>query len=293
MNTWGIVLLAGFLGGLMVLWIYTEIRDARKRRLVGQETAAQPATTAAAPKGRGGTWFLTLLFLGFCVWLCFNIPGILQRLGGNLGPDYRMIAPSIPAMESSIADYLSIAGLKQSPSADAVDGKAIVIDTGKQALHPLNRDIPQAIKAMTPDEVGAVVWIKTDYVYAFDLVSTSTEDWALQSGLQGQAPEGNVVTIPAYRAQWTVTVIDYAARGIRAKHTFVGPDPPSARVTIGQPTGSDQLIAYDMGKRVNGAEVLTGEGPGIPLADGRTMVGLVGPVPWDEALDWLKQMLGE
>ncbi len=102
-------------------------------------------------------------------------------------------------------------------------------------------------------------------------------------------PPPDAPSIPAYQADWRVTVID--RKEIRRVGTFNGSNPPGAWVTFQGMIGSDQICVYDSDERVDGAEILWGDKSGIAV-NGRPLVGIVGAVPWDETLRWIKEALG-
>lgn len=74
-------------------------------------------------------------------------------------------------------------------------------------------------------------------------------------------------------------VIDLASKEVRYEKSFTGALPPEERIEFR--VENDQVVVYENGHQVTGAEILVGD-------DG-TAAGLVGPGPWEETLDWLKQ----
>ncbi len=146
----------------------------------------------------------------------------------SFGPDYRVIPPSIPELESSVPIYAGVKGLHKNLSDAPLSGKAVIIDKDKLTLHPLMRKLPSSVRAEKPSDVKVVIWVETERVHAFDLVLVpeSSRYTTTTAYPAHNLPPPGAPSIPAYQANWKVTVIDLESREIRRVGTFNGPDPP-------------------------------------------------------------------
>lgn len=275
------------------------IRAERRRRQRREEAmrapqvaaageAAAPATASKPQREAVWPWYL------LAAWIVFALFQGRNQFLQDFGADWRLIPPSIAELDGRVEQFANIAGLRENLSEEPLAGKVIVIDKTKLTLHPLTRDLPKDRVASGPDEVGIVVWVEATRTRAFDLtLATVRQATPLGQPSQPQPTAEPKVTIPAYRAKWSIKVIDLATKEVRYKGTFAGAEPPGTSVTIKRPYGAGgQSAVYDADKRVRGAEILFGESGGVELVTGKRAVGIVGAVPWDEPLAWLKQALG-
>lgn len=299
MSTGTVVLLVA--GTIYVVALIAALSFRRKRRQRQAATQAAPNSSrtadgqpapdgqfAPAPlPGRRIPWG-ALAISAYLIVVILNF----AREWDSFRPDYRVIPPSIPEFESSVADYAHIDGLRKNSTDEALAGRAVIIDRDRLTLHPLMRDLPKDVLAGTPSEVEVVIWVETRHIYAFDLAGVPERDnhtMPVTAGAGGLSPSGP--TIPAYRPEWTVTVIDLEAREIRRVETFAGAEPPGWLNFKSQIGWGGQVCVYCGDDRVAGAEILYGESGHYRISTG-TIVGIVGPPAWDETRAWLLEVLG-
>jgi hypothetical protein len=232
-----------------------------------------------------GTIF-ALVFVAICLAFVFNIDNIF----GYFGPDYRLIPPDNAELAAAVPAFANMAGVHENLSGEPLGGKAVIVDKTKGTIHPLQRGLPNRLAADVPDEADIIVWVETQYIHDFDLIETEVVSPALQREPQSLEP---AVIIPAYHARWNVTIINRANCEIRYRQTFEGKEPPSEKVTFNMPYWGDQVLLGRDNVKIRGAKVLLGEEGGILLASGKRVVGVVGPVPWDETLKWIVDKCGE
>lgn len=225
---------------------------------------------------------LTALFL----YIGFSV---IDRVFEPYTHDYSLIPPSNPQLESKIDEFTSISDLMEDFSGGDISGKAVIIDITKKSLHPLNRSIPENLAAQDPEEVSIVVWVEAEYIHEFDLAPQS-EVYQNQMAVQGPGMPYSYL-LPAYMAKWNVKIIDFKDRTLRCSNTFTGDAPPGSKVTIGTPSGMDQAFVFVDGKKLEGAEILYGKKEGQEASGEESVIGIVGPVPYEETLDWIMSMI--
>lgn len=288
---------------LLFVGLYSAVaRRRRRRRAAARAAAAPPAQTGpatamaapaeppSAPRRGRFPWDA----VGFAAIFLVIALGVI-RGWDTITVDYRVIPPSIPALESEVAGYADIDGLHKNLSDAPLTGKVVVIDKGRLTLHPLMRKLPKSIRAATPDEVAVVVWVQTTRVPAFDLVAVPESSRYTSANIPGYTesdpPPADSPTVPAYRADWKVTVIDLASKEIRRVQTFEGPQPPGGWITFKSLIGSPQICVYEGDDRVAGAEILWGDESPLKVS-GKPLVGIVGAPAWDETLAWIEEAMG-
>ena len=261
--------------------------------LVEMPSQAAPAAPVAESLGsRIGNW------VGAAIVALFFIRVAVALVTWCI-PDFRMLPPSLPKLAGHIGDYLEISGLKWSRSDGALQGKAVIVDRDKGTLHPLMRGLPKPIRASAPDEVDFVIWIDSErvsdpgaeIVAAAKPTSEEIAAWQSKHPLDPGIPTDSV-TVPVYKAKWTVTVINFKNKEIMGTKSFVGPSLPDGKLDFRSPPLSGQCCLYVDNKMVAGAEVLFGE-DGRVFVGGKPLRGVVAPVPWGETLEWIEGLMGE
>ncbi|MGE5485871.1 MAG: hypothetical protein ACM3X4_12730 [Ignavibacteriales bacterium] len=212
-------------------------------------------------------------------------------------PDYRMLPPSMPKLESRLQDYVEIKGLKKNLETKTLTGKAVIVDKDKASLHPLMRGLPKSIRATTPEDVDFVIWIDAERVPDPDhQVSAAAKPTPQEiAAWNASHPSGSgmplrTVAVPTYKAKWTATVIDLKKKEIKSTRSFTGPSLPSGELDFRSSwfSGQDRLYVDD--KMIKGAEVIFGD-KGDVFIGGKRLAGVVAPTPWDETLNWIGQLI--
>lgn len=147
-----------------------------------------------------------------------------------------------PSVEAAFADKLEpFAAILDDSSDDAesasseeptVKKRMLVLDKGSRmipgvqpgAISPLHFELPRAIRAMQPDQVGTVVWLK----------------WSRKD-------RGKYRTGTAYKINCEVIIIDPDKRAIVARQPFEGGEPPSSVAAGKDGYGSrpiEQIMEY-------------------------------------------------
>jgi hypothetical protein len=140
----------------------------------------------------------------------------------------KAMAAAIAPFQENIGEYTS---LQKPRDGDIRDGKAkrkmITIDMINRKVDSLYFQLPQELRATTPEEVETVVWLRwgQDYIASY---------------------EGGGKAI---RHTCTVTVFDRATKKVVAQTTFQGEEPPDVTYTSagedddgGKPT--DKILFY-------------------------------------------------
>lgn len=254
----------------------------RGRRAEAKQVSEPPAGDGA-PRGSARPPKEALWpFIALGAWIVFAVVRGLYISGQPADP--RVVPPSIAGLDSSVKDFASINGLHTNLSTDVLSGKVIIIDKAGLTLHPLTRGLPRSRVAHSPDEVSVVVWVEASRTKTFDLGWYTGEAADLGQAFRAYLGTKPSSTIPAYQAKWNVKIIDLTTKEVRYQKSFTGAEPPGTRVEFRSKSEKDQAVVYDDGHRVDGAAILTND-------DG-AVVGLVGAVPWDETLAWVKNALG-
>lgn len=271
-----------FLAGLILLQI---IGISRK---IKHAQAREAAIAAASPPAQGGqdgspaaappkhplrTLLGILAITAFAFLVVRN--AIITDCGKIADPS--VLPPSLPRLEAVLDNYLDIPDLEENLSGK-LHGQAVVIAKNTGTLHPFTRMLPARLAAKRPEEVAIVIWIESENVFAYDLypIPTTIMPWQTE-------PEESY-KVPAYRAKWRVTVINYEEREIIARKSFVGDDPPCTSVEI--VLDGEQWVVWDKGRTCEGCQVLFSEGDG-----GDKDVKIVGKGPGQEVLAWLESLI--
>ncbi|MGQ9683517.1 MAG: hypothetical protein ACUVX9_13330, partial [Anaerolineae bacterium] len=264
-----------------------------------QPAAAVPAATPPAGATPTAVPAQRHMSLGDLLGLAFlAFIAVIATLNGvrSCRAGHRMDPLQVPALQAHVAEYVNIPGLNASPVAGPLNGKAVVVDTVNKTLHPLQRGLPAGRAAQRPEDVGIVVWVTAERAHEGDLVPGT---YVMPTGI---AAEARYEFVPAattgaahvaiYRSLWTVTVIDWPAKQVRYRSAFRGADPPSAAVSFKSNILTGQLSVYQLNDEQQGVEVLQGSEGGLELSGGQRITGLVGAPPWDEAVQWLAEVMG-
>jgi hypothetical protein len=108
------------------------------------------------------------------------------------------------------SEYLTPVGLQEQASIRPhIKGKIVLIDKNARAISTWQMELPSALRATRPDEVGTIVWIKERKEKVGEYVD-----------LSGRS-EGS-----AYMYVWDLTLIDKSIPAIVGRATLRGSDPP-------------------------------------------------------------------
>ncbi len=260
----------------------------------GEARSEIKAATAEPVKEKTGPWKKTLSRAGNLLGILFIAGSMISLVVGSprifqetFNPDPRLDPPSYPDLAGHMSDYIQMDGLNEAPSGGRLAKKVIIIDRTREAFHPLNREINKMyldyIQAdVKPEEIKTVIWIESETVFSHDLEESNTG-----------------VKIPVYYPVWHLTAIDYENKQTRYEKTIRG-SAPSLYVPVGatsSPWGftvESNWGGYDFlvfgRNRVPGVELVFGTEGGLLFADGRRLVRIVGPGPWEETLEWLDEL---
>ena len=166
----------------------------------------------------------------------------------NDGPRRFLAARDGAALCPHLQEYVSIPGLAALPKTATISvertpgiremgqrrpfitGKAVVVDTMREEIHPVHRLLSPGIKAELPEDVETIVWVRRDSEYVGRYVSpgTSTEEQTFHN------------TTAAARGTCVVTVIHRGQAQIVGEAILLGKD-PTETIKVGdrdRPPGS-------------------------------------------------------
>jgi hypothetical protein len=157
---------------------------------------------------------------------------IAAGVGGFFGVRSMVRASKVKPFKEHLAEYTKpvAAGLPGQPvGSKKMAGKCVTVDMDSKEVDYVYFDLPEELRAETPDQVGTVVQLK----------------W-------GKEQVGDYKGKPAWKHNCTVTVVDRATMSPIASSMFWGSDPPSS-IKSSQSEGNgdkpyDQIVNFVKGQ---------------------------------------------
>lgn len=115
------------------------------------------------------------------VWIALLLLGALSSYWLINGIEDRIDYIRLRAFKPHIESYVNIPNLKHAPQQRYIRGRIIPVDPDRKRIHlAALRLLPNDLRAQSPDEVGTIMWVRSDYRdYTIALIdrSTSTVVW--------------------------------------------------------------------------------------------------------------------
>lgn len=221
-----------------------------------------------------GPW-LIILFVLFIGGIASGVHSVF-----NDEPDLLRQAPSVASLDSELQAYSSQASDFDS---EVLEGRgilepgAIVVDVLSGSLHPLYRELPSGIRAVTPDNISTIIYVNSS-----------------------KQPDSNRVLgkdrVDAYQQFWSIAIVSLRdnLRHVEYRNSIVG-SRLGERLGIGKSRAGEAGLyrprssSSSSPELISGAELIFGDSGGAELKDGRRVTGVVGPPPLTEALEWITE----
>lgn len=195
-------------------------------------------------------------------------------------PDLLRQAPSVASLDSVLQTYSS---QESDFDSEVQEGRlepgAIVVNVLSGSLHPLYRELPSGIRAVTPDAISTIVYVN----------SSKQPDSTRVLGKD---------RIDAYQQSWSIAMVSLrdGVRHVEYRNSFIGSS-LGGRLGIGESRAGEVGLyrprspSSSSPELIPGAELIFifGDSGGAELIDGRRVTGVVGPPPFTEALEWITE----
>lgn len=227
-----------------------------------------------------GAQFTPGWIVAFVLGVGYMVTAAHGVLGFRQGANLSLQSPSVPSLDAAVQNHLepsALDSLAREMGTGTLTPLAAVIDVEARSLHPLHRDLPAGMRAQSPEDISTVIYVE----------STRQADGVRL--LRG-------AVIPFHRRSWHISMatLEAGVRSVVYRQSFVGES--VARGARGfRPDLDGEMGLYISNSVTNprnvisvrGAELLYGDSGGAELTNGQRVVGVVGPPPTDDALDWI------
>jgi len=140
--------------------------------------------------------------------LAWSVVGIIAvATGGYFGIRAIVRSNHLKPFQPKVDEYLARPVASRESPAARHKGKIIPVNVKEKEIDSLYWDLPEELRAATPDDVATIVWLEWGEVQVSTYGSTNK---------------------PALVQTCNVTIIDRADKAILLRHSFRGSDPPKS-----------------------------------------------------------------